>query len=99
MILGFTLGLVVAVPVTVFVASLDAEPDGDAVPVLLDDIVLVELTEAVPVFELVVVAVGVRVFRIVFDLRGDFVPLGLADCVLDAAVERVIDPHAVVVLD
>ena len=99
MILGFTLGLVVAVPVTVFVASLDAEPDGDAVPVLLDDIVLVELTEAVPVFELVVVAVDVRVFRIVFDLRGDFVPLGLADCVLDAAVERVIDPHAVVVLD
>jgi len=46
-----------------------------------------------------VVAVDVRVFGIVFDLRGDFVSLGLADCVLDAAVERVIDPHAVVVLD
>lgn len=56
------LGLVGAVAVTVLVAILEAESDGDAEPVLLDDIVLVELTEAVPVFELVVVAVDVLEF-------------------------------------
>ena len=48
------------------VASLDAVPELEPVPVLLDDIVLVELTDAVPVLELVVVAVDVRVFLIVF---------------------------------
>jgi hypothetical protein len=44
------------------VAILDADPDGDVVPVLLDVMVLVELTEAVPVFELVIVAVDVLEF-------------------------------------
>jgi hypothetical protein len=56
------LGLAVAVAVTVLVAILDADPDGDVVPVLLDDMVLVELTDAVPVFELVIVAVDVLEF-------------------------------------
>lgn len=56
------LGLAVAVAVIVLVAILEAESDGDAEPVLLDDMVLVELTEAVPVFELVVVAVDVLEF-------------------------------------
>jgi hypothetical protein len=44
------------------VAILEAESDGDAEPVLLEVIVLVELTDAVPVFELVVVAVDVLEF-------------------------------------
>jgi hypothetical protein len=56
------LGLAVAVAVTVLVAILEAVTDGDADPVLLDDMVLVELTEAVPVFELVIVAVDVLEF-------------------------------------
>ena len=49
------------VPVTVLVAILEADPVDDTVPDLLEVIVLVELTEAVPVLELVIVAVDVRV--------------------------------------
>lgn len=63
---------------TVLVAILEAVPDDDTLLVLLDVIVLVELTEVVPVFELVVVAVDVRVTPIVLEVRGDLVPLGLA---------------------
>ena len=64
-------GLAVALAVTVFVGILDALTVGDAVPVLLEAIVLVGLTEAVLVFELVVVAVPVRVTGPVLDLRDD----------------------------
>jgi hypothetical protein len=60
------------------VAILEAVPDEVTVPVLLDVMVLVELTDAVPVLELVVVAVEVRVPAIVLEVRGDLVPLGLA---------------------
>jgi hypothetical protein len=64
-------GLDVEVPVTVLVGILDLVTVGDAVPVLLDAIVLVGLTEAVLVFELVVVAVLVRVTGPVLELGGD----------------------------
>ena len=64
-------GLDVEVPVTVLVGILDVVTVGDAVPVLLDAIVLVGLTEAVLVFELVVVAVLVRVIGPVLELGGD----------------------------
>lgn len=64
-------GLDVEVPVTVLVGILDLVTVGDAVPVLLDAIVLVGLTEAVLVFELVVVAVLVRVIGPVLELGGD----------------------------
>ena len=64
-------GLAVALPVTVLVGILDLVTVGDAVPVLLDAIVLVGLTEAVLVFELVVVAVLVRVIGPVLELGGD----------------------------
>lgn len=64
-------GLAVALPVTVLVGILDLVTVGDAVPVLLDAIVLVGLTEAVLVFELVVVAVLVRVTGPVLELGGD----------------------------
>ena len=64
-------GLDVEVPVTVLVDILDLVTVGDAVPVLLDAIVLVGLTEAVLVFELVVVAVLVRVTGPVLELGGD----------------------------
>jgi hypothetical protein len=72
------LGLAVAVADTVLVAILEAVPDEVTVPLLLDVMVLVELTDAVPVLELVVVAVEVRVPAIVLEVRGDLVPLGLA---------------------
>ena len=65
------LRLAVAVPVTVLVGILDVVTVGDAVPVLLDAIVLVGLTEAVLVFELVVLAVLVRVIGPVLELGGD----------------------------
>ena len=64
-------GLDVEVPVTVLLDILDLVTVGDAVPVLLDAIVLVGLTEAVLVFELVVVAVLVRVIGPVLELGGD----------------------------
>jgi len=64
-------GLDVEVPVTVLVGILDVVTVGDAVPVLLDAIVLVGLTEAVLVFELVVLAVLVRVIGPVLELGGD----------------------------
>lgn len=92
-------GLDVEVPVTVLVGILDLVTVGDAVPVLLDAIVLVGLTEAVLVFELVVVAVLVRVIGPVLELGGDNVWLGLADWVLDAAADLVNDVDAELVLD
>ena len=65
------LRLAVALPVTVLVGILDVVTVGDAVPVLVDAILLVGLTEAVLVFELVVVALLVRVTGPVLDLRDD----------------------------
>ena len=65
------LRLAVAVPVTVLLGILDADPVGLAVTVLVDAILLVGLTEAVLVFELVVVAVVVRVSGPVLELRDD----------------------------
>jgi hypothetical protein len=64
-------GLVVVLAVTVLVGILDADPVGVAVTVLVDPILLVGLTEAVLVFELVVVALLVRVSGPVLELGGD----------------------------
>jgi hypothetical protein len=55
--------------------------------------------EAVLVFELVIVAVEVRVTWIVLDFAADLVILGLDDEVFEGRMLAVLEPHAVLVLE
>ena len=87
------------VDVSVLVACLDLLMNDEEEPVLLDVVVLVLLTLAVPVFEDVLVEVAVNVTLIVFDGSDEAVIEGDAEEVLDCLVDPVDVPLTVDVLD
>jgi hypothetical protein len=87
------------VDVSVLVACLDLLINDEEEPVLLDVVVLVLLTLAVPVFEDVLVEVAVNVTLIVFDGSDEAVIEGDAEEVLDCLVDPVDVPLTVDVLD